>query len=64
MFVGRRTFLQLAALSAGQVAVARVGARAAGVPAEVLIVRHAEQPPHGSKVHLSAVGRARAAALP
>jgi hypothetical protein len=36
----------------------------AGVPAEVLIIRHAEQPARGSQVHLSDVGRARAAALP
>src|ERR1700683_1646451 len=79
MFVGRRTFVQLAALSAGRAAFARVrgfwglgglgtldrfGGLATGVPAEVLIVRHAEQPTHGSQVHLSAIGRARAAALP
>jgi broad specificity phosphatase PhoE len=37
---------------------------AAGAPAEVLIIRHAEQPARGSQVHLSAVGRTRAAALP
>ncbi len=81
MFVGRRTFLQLTALSAGRAALAHVidfdlgglgglgtpdrfGVLAAAVPAEVLIVRHAEQPTHGSQVHLSAIGRARAAALP
>jgi broad specificity phosphatase PhoE len=88
MFVGRRTFVQWAALSAGRAVFARVvapgapgaprglrglgrvgaldrfGALAAGVPAEVLIVRHAEQPTHGSQVHLSTIGRARAAALP
>jgi len=79
MFVGRRTFVQLAALSAGRAALAHVidvgdlgglgtpdrfDALAAGVPAEVLILRHAEQPTHGSQVHLSAIGRARAAALP
>jgi hypothetical protein len=75
VLVGRRTVLQLAALSAGRAALGRVpvlGARgfdglaasAAGVPAEVLIIRHAEQPARGSQVHLSDVGRARAAALP
>jgi hypothetical protein len=41
-----------------------LAASAAGVPAEVLIIRHAEQPARGSQVHLSDVGRARAAALP
>ncbi|HEY6357325.1 MAG TPA: hypothetical protein VIX35_03720 [Vicinamibacterales bacterium] len=66
MFVGRRTLLQLAALSVGRAAFARVGGRwdLRSVPADVLILRHAEQPTHGSQVHLSATGRARAAALP
>lgn len=76
MFVGRRTFVQLAALSTARAALARgvalgglgtldrFGALAPGVPAEILILRHAEQPAHGSQVHLSAIGRARAAALP
>jgi hypothetical protein len=76
MVVGRRTLLQLAALSAGRAAFGRVsvsgglggqdrlGVASAGVPAEVLIIRHAEQPTRGSQVDLSALGRARAAALP
>jgi|HubBroStandDraft_6_1064221.scaffolds.fasta_scaffold207348_2 hypothetical protein len=78
MVVGRRTVLRLAAFSAGRAAlggvpvgetlrsVGSLGPRvsSAGVPAEVLIIRHAEQPARGSLVHLSDVGRARAAALP
>jgi hypothetical protein len=36
----------------------------ARVPVEVLIIRHAEQPGRGSQLHLSDLGRARAAALP
>jgi hypothetical protein len=39
-------------------------ASSARMPAEVLIIRHAEQPGRGSQVHLSDLGRARAAALP
>ena len=78
MVVGRRTVVRLAAFSAGRAAFVGVpvleslrfpggpGLRSssAGVPAEVLIIRHAEQPARGSQVHLSDVGRARAAALP
>jgi hypothetical protein len=73
--VERRTILRLAVLSAGRAAlgriplcegggVARLAASSARVPAEVLIIRHAEQPGRGSQMHLSDLGRARAAALP
>jgi len=75
MIVLRRTLLRLAVLSAGRIAVGSLPVRggrefadlagsSAGAPAEVLIIRHAEQPERGSLVHLSDVGRARAAALP
>jgi hypothetical protein len=78
MVVGRRTVLRVAALSAGRATFGGVPtleslrslgglglpASLAGVPAEVLIIRHAEQPARGSLVHLSDIGRTRAAALP
>jgi|SRR5579864_848175 len=67
MIVERRTILRLAVLSAGRAALGRaqvLDASPASAPAEVLIIRHAEQPRRGSQVHLSDLGRARAAALP
>src|SRR5579863_4755553 len=67
MVVERRSILRLVVLSAGRAALGRVpvpAASSAREPAEVLIIRHAEQPGRGSLVHLSDIGRARAAALP